>query len=141
VTSFHEDFERPRTVETSSNRSFGFVFTAFFAFVGFWPLVHSQPVRWWAAALAVVFLVLALVAPGLLKPLNKAWAAFGLLLHKIVTPIIMALMFFGAVMPMGWLMRAFGKRPIPAGFDRNAESYWVIRDPPGPAPDTMKHQF
>ncbi len=141
MTSFHEDFERPRAVETSSNRSFGFVFAAFFAFVGFWPLVHQQPIRWWAAGLGAIFLVLALAAPALLMPLNKTWAAFGLLLHKIVTPIIMGLLFFGAVTPMGWLMRAFGKRPIPVGFDRNAKSYWVLRTPPGPAPETMKQQF
>jgi hypothetical protein len=141
VTSFHEDFERPRTVETSSNRSFGFVFAGFFALIGFWPLVHEQPIRWWAVGLAGLFLILALVAPALLTPLNKAWAAFGLLLHKIVTPVIMGLLFFGAVTPMGWLMRAFGKRPISGGFDRSATSYWVIRTPPGPAPETMKQQF
>ena len=97
--------------------------------------------RWWSLAIAGVFLVLSLFYPQLLAPLNRLWTRFGLLLHNIVNPIVLGLLFFVVVTPIGLLMRLFGKRPLNIDFDRETTSYWIDREPPGPAPETMKQQF
>lgn len=125
----------------SSNRSFGLVFTVVFALVAGWPLLHDAPPRLWAAAVAAAFLVIALAAPSLLTPLNRLWTQFGLLLHRIMSPLVMSILFFIGVTPIALLMRLTGKDPLNLRFDPTAKSYWIERDPPGPAPETMKHQF
>jgi len=124
-----------------SERSFGLVFAVFFAIVALWPLKSGGEVRLWAAGLAGVFLVIALIHPALLKPLNLVWFKFGLLLHKIMTPLIMGLLFFLTVTPIGLLMRATGKDPMRLKRHPATNSYWITRDPPGPAPASMKNQF
>ena len=97
--------------------------------------------RIWALVVAAFFAGTALTMPRLLAPLNNLWFRFGLLLHKIVNPFVMGLFFFLTVTPTGLLMRAMGKTPLQLGFDHKAETYWIIRTPPGPAPETMKRQF
>ncbi|MBI2240889.1 MAG: hypothetical protein HYU59_08820 [Magnetospirillum gryphiswaldense] len=124
-----------------SERSFGLVFAVFFTLVGLWPLKSGGDIRLWALAAAVAFLVAALAVPKWLNPLNLLWFKFGLLLHKIMTPLIMGLLFFVTVTPIGVLMRATGKDPMRLKRDPAATSYWIKRDPPGPAPDSMKNQF
>lgn len=125
----------------SSDRSFGLVFTIFFGVIGLWPLLHGAPVRVWAWAASGVFLLAALVRPQLLGPLNRLWTRFGLLLHHVVSPVAMGVIYFGAILPMGLLMRALGKRPLQLGFDHDAKSYWIPRDPPGPDSKTMSDPF
>ena len=105
------------------------------------PLLHDNPVRWWALAAAAVFCGLALLLSRALAPLNRLWSRFGLLLSKIVSPIVLALLYFLTVVPVGLLMRLSGKDPLRLRFDPKAESYWIPRTPPGPAPDSMKNQF
>ncbi len=139
-SNFHEDY-RQDAVRSSSNRSFGVVFAAVFAIVALWPLTHAGVARVWAVAIAVAFLAVALARPSLLAPLNRAWTAFGLLLHKITNPLIMGLVFYGAVTPTALIMRALGKDPLRRRFDRDATSYWIEREPPGPEPDSMNRQF
>ena len=138
---FHEDFGRSDEVKGSSDRTFGLVFTVLFTLIGLWPLIGGAGVRVWSLAIAAAFLALALVKPALLRPLNRLWMRFGLLLHKVVSPLIMGLLFYVTVTPIGLLMRLVGKDPLGRGFDPEAESYWIQRDPPGPAPETMKNQF
>ncbi|KAF0225567.1 MAG: hypothetical protein FD176_253 [Rhodospirillaceae bacterium] len=128
-------------VQMGSERSFGIVFAVVFVLIGLWPLKAGGDLRLWALGLAVLFLVAAFVAPKLLKPLNLVWFKFGLLLHKIMTPLIMGLLFFLTVTPVGMLMRATGKDPMRLKRDPAATSYWISRDPPGPQPDSMKNQF
>ena len=139
----HEDFSREEVVEGSSDRAFGIVMAVFFASVGLWPLVFgSTPaVRWWALAVATIFGALALIRPATLAPLNRLWLRFGLLLAKIVSPVVLGLLFYTTVAPIGLVMRAFGKDPLRLQRDPAATSYWIAREPPGPAPDTMKNQF
>jgi len=139
-SNFHEDY-RQEEVRSSSDRSFGIVFAVVFAIVALWPVAGGGAVRIWAAAVAAVFLVVALAWPAGLAPLNRLWTAFGLVLHKITNPIFMGLVFFGAVVPTALIMRALGKDPLRLRFDRGAESYWIEREPPGPAADTMNQQF
>jgi hypothetical protein len=80
------------------------------------------------------------ISPAALAPLNRM-DAFRLLLHRIVSPLVLGVMFFGVVTPMGLVMRALGKDPLRLRFDRDARSYWIDRRPPGPAPDTLNNQF
>ena len=95
----------------------------------------------WTGGIAVLFLAAALLCPVALKPLNRLWFKFGLLLHKVVNPIMMAFVFFGAVLPSGLVMRALGKDPLRLKRQPDANSYWIERRPPGPAPKSMKDQF
>jgi Saxitoxin biosynthesis operon protein SxtJ len=139
--STHEDFARTEEIRGSSDRSFGLVFTGAFLLVGVWPLMSRQPVKAWALGLAAAFLIVSLVRPAALAPLNRAWLCVGLLLQRIVSPVVLGMLFFLTVTPIGLLMRLTGKNPLHLGFDREAQSYWIDRRPPGPAPDTMPRQF
>lgn len=137
----HEDFRRKADLEGSSDRSFGIVMAVFFALIAILPAIHDPAsVRWWAAALAAVFLGFALLRSEVLRPFNRLWQRLGLLLSKIVSPIVLSLLFFSVVTPVGLLMRAFGKDPL--RLRRNGSpSYWIMRQPPGPPPMSMEDQF
>jgi predicted membrane metal-binding protein len=139
----HEDFTRKETVQGSSDRSFGFVMAAFFALVALFPLLHGplSSIRWWALVVAAAFLALALLWTAPLRPLNRAWLKLGLLLSKIVSPVVMMVLFYATVTPVGVLMRLAGKDPLRLRRNAAAASYWIPREPPGPAPDSMKQQF
>ena len=137
----HEFQPRTEVVKTSSDRSFGLVFAGFFALVGGLS-VYSGGDRWplWFA-LAAAFAGIAMAAPRTLAPLNWLWAKLGLLLHRIVSPVVLGLIFYACILPIGWLMRMSGKDPLRLRLEPGAQSYWIHRDPPGPAPDTFKNQF
>ena len=137
----HEDLHRHDDVAVGSERAFGIVFAVVFTVIALFPLLGGGPPFWWALAVAAAFLVLALAAPRVLRPLNLLWFRFGLLLHKVVSPLIMGLLFFVTVTPMALALRLLGKDPLRRSFDPAADSYWIHRDPPGPAPETMKNQF
>ena len=139
--SFHEDLTRGHEVKAGSERALGIVFAVVFTVIGLWPLLSHGAIRPWALIVAGIFMALSLLAPKLLKPLNWLWFRFGLLLHKIVNPIIMALLFFTTVTPIALIMKLVGKDPLNRRFDSSADSYWIERQPPGPDPDTMRNQF
>lgn len=128
-------------VTPGSERGFGLVFAAVFALVAVWPLIGGGAVRLWAAGAAGAFFALAFLAPCLLRPLNIVWFKFGLVLHKIVNPIVMGGIFFVTITPIALLMRAIGKDPLHRRPDPHADSYWIVRAPPGPDPESMKNQF
>jgi predicted membrane metal-binding protein len=137
----HEPIQSYRAVTQSSNRAFGLVFAAVLGIVGVWPFLrYGQPLRLWALCAALVFLGLAIFAQERLEPLSRLWFKLGLVLHSVVSPLIMGLLFFGAVTPMGFVMRVFGKDllRLRRGSQR---SYWIIREPKGPAAGSMKNQF
>lgn len=137
-----ESFARDPDELKSSDRAFGRIMAAFFAIVAGFQLWYHRPlVAGILVAIALVFALLAQVRPTALHRLNLLWFKLGLLLHKVVNPIVMAVIFYGAVVPTGLLMRLFGKRPLALTRDPAAASYWIARDPPGPAPDSMKRQF
>ena len=139
----HEDFGRKEEVKGSSDRSFGLVMAAFFALVGLAPLLHAphDSVRVWALGLASAFFLLAVLWRAPLRPLNTLWHKLGLLLFHIVSPLALGLLFYLTITPIGLLMRACGKDPLRLRRDPSAASYWIPRDPPGPPPASMKHQF
>lgn len=139
--SFHEDLDRSHSAETGSDRAFGVVFAVFFAAIGFFPLVKGDLPYWWALVFAGVFLVVVAAAPAVLAPLNRLWMRFGGLLHRIMTPVILGVVFFTTVIPIGMLLRLLGKDVISLQFEPERESYWVDREPGEPEPETMKNQF
>lgn len=137
----HESFDRGEPVGRSSNRVFGFVFATFFLIVGLFPLLGGGGVRVWSAGVSAAFLLLALVVPKALGPLNALWMRFGQLLHHVVNPIVLGILFYFVVTPTGLVMRLLGKDLLRLRFDRSAKSYWIERRPPGPRPDSLNHQF
>jgi len=143
--TFHESLSVHDDVKVGSARSFGLVFATVFIIIALLPLLslsgQQGSLGLWALIVAAVFAITALTMPHLLEPLNKLWFRFGLLLHKIVNPLIMGLLFFVTVTPTGLLMRSLGKTPLKLGFDKSLESYWITRTPPGPEPQSMKRQF
>lgn len=141
TNAVHEDLDRQEVIKGSSDRGFGIVFTVVSAIVGLWPLLSGENPRNWALAAAGFFLLATLVRPSVLAPLNWVWTRFGLVLHKVTNPIIMGVVFFGTVMPIGLIMRGLGKDPLSRKLDRQARTYWMDRVPPGPSPESMKNQF
>ena len=139
--NLHEDLAREDDIVGSSDRAFGLTLAAVFAVIGVVRLVlgHSYA-GWWLGA-AAVMLAFALAWPAALAPLNRLWLRFGLVLYKVVNPLVMGLVFFTTVIPIGLLMRALGKDPLRLRREPAAGSYWIAREPPGPEPDTMKNQF
>ena len=138
----HESFDRVEKVKRSSDRSFGFVIGAAFLLIGILPSLHApHHPRWWAIAAAIFFAALAQWQPAVLAPLNKIWQRLGLLLHRIVSPVILGLLFYTTILPVGVLMRAFGNDPMRRKFDPSADSYWVLREPPGASSESMTQQF
>jgi hypothetical protein len=128
-------------VKQSSNRAFGVVFAVFFALVAVLPLIRHHAVRIWALPPAALFLLAALAAPKALTPLNRAWTALGTLLHAVVNPLVLGILFYFVFTPFGWVLRRMGKdflrlRPVPG-----AHTYWIPRQPPGPSPESMSRQF
>lgn len=129
------------SIEVGSTRSFGVVFSIVFALIGVYPLLGGNSVRIWSLAIAGAFLLIVLVAPNLLRPLNLLWFRFGLLLARVVNPLVMLIVYITTIVPIGLLLRAFGKDLLRKRLDPDAPSYWIERNPAGPEPESMKEQF
>jgi hypothetical protein len=137
----HEALRRDEVAKTSSERSFGLVFAGFFsllAALGLWNGTGRWPI--WLG-LAVGMLVLALAAPKVRAPANWVWSKFGLLLHAVFSPLILGILFYVCIAPVGFLMRLSGKDPLRLRYEPEANSYWIKRLPPGPEPGTFRNQF
>jgi hypothetical protein len=137
----HEDFSREHIAGGPSERSFGIVFTVFFAAVALWPALDHRPIRPWALAVSGAFLLLALAAPAALRVPNRLWMRVGLLIGRITNPIVTGLMFYLVFTPGALMMRILGKDPLRLRPDARADSYWIPRQPPGPEPESMIRQF
>jgi hypothetical protein len=141
MATIHENYTRNEIVTGASDRSFGIVMTAAFTLMSLLNWWHQGHGWRWTIGIAAVFLAATLFYPGVLKPLNQLWLKLGMLLHKVVNPIVMALVFFGTVLPTGLVMRALRTDPLRLKREPNVDSYWIERCPPGPAPESMKDQF
>ena len=141
ANSTHEDLSRDEVVVRGSDRSFGFVMAGGFAVLSLLNFWHAGRVWPYMLLVAAFFALSGFLYPALLGPLNRAWFKFGLLLHKVINPIILGLVFYGAVLPTGLIARACGKDLLRLELQPKAESYWIIRQPPGPAANTMTDQF
>jgi hypothetical protein len=140
-SSTHEAVNRPETVSVGSDRSFGIVFTVFCAIVAlvqFW--LGSRAFWGWLIA-AAVFAGFALVYSRALRPLNLLWFKFGMLLHQVLSPLILGILFYAVFTPIGLSMRLAGRRPLNLRYDPAAHSYWIQRRPPAPPPGSFDRQF
>jgi len=137
----HEDLRREHEIQGSSDRSFGLVFAGFFALMGGLRWLHAKPYWEYPLGAAALFGVVALAYPRLLAPANRLWLKLGLLLFKVVNPVVMFVLYGVAIVPIGLLLRVLGKDPLNLRFDAAAQSYWIPREPPGPSPESMKNQF
>ena len=124
-------------IKIGSNRSFGIVFFTVFLIIATYPLINNGEIRIWFLILSLVFLILGLLNSKILYPLNKIWFKFGLLLGKLVLPLIMAIIFFLVVTPIGILMRVLNKDLLNLKFNKN-KSYWIEKNE---QKSKMKNQF
>jgi large-conductance mechanosensitive channel len=133
-----ESFREQLAESEVTDRGFGIVMSAFFLFIAFVRILRGGEVRWWAAGISVVFLALALAAPRSLRKLKTGWLILGLLLGRIVNPIVLSIFFFLVVTPTAILMRLSGRDPLRLRRDPAATTYWEPKT--GPESD-MTLQF
>jgi hypothetical protein len=138
--STHESFTREEPATPGSDRIFGLVMAAALAVVGLLNGWHAGRLWPWELLGAVLFGLAAWLRPSSLNPLNRLWMKLGLVLHRIVNPIVMGLLFYGTILPTGLVMRLRGRDLLRLKRDPGADSYWITR-PPGPQPETMRDQF
>jgi len=124
-------------IKISSNRSFGIVFFIVFLLIGTYPLINNESIRIWSLVISLIFLVLGFINSNLLSPLNKLWFEVGIFLGKIISPIIMGIIFFLVVTPIGLIMRLIGKDLLNIKYSDN-KSYWIEKTGPK---SKMKNQF
>jgi hypothetical protein len=123
-------------IKRKDNITFGILFFVFFLIIGLYPLKSHGAIRIWAVLFSLVFIIITIMRPNLFTFLNKLWIKFGILLGKIISPIVMALVFFFVVTPIGVLVRILKKDVM--GLKRGASSYWINREN---KLQSMKKQF
>ena len=124
-------------IKIGSNRSFGIVFFVVFLLISLYPLLNEENIRIWSLIISFIFLVLGIFNSKILSPLNKVWFKFGILLGKVISPVVMGLVFFLVVTPTGILMKIFRKDLLNLKFNNN-KSYWIEKTGPK---SKMKNQF
>ena len=124
-------------IKISSNRSFGIVFFIVFLLIALYPLLKDNDLRIWSLVISFIFLILGLINSKILTPLNRLWFKFGLLLGKFISPLIMGIIFFAVVTPIGIIMRLLKKDLLNLKYNKK-ETYWI--DKSGPK-SKMKNQF
>ena len=124
-------------IKISSNRSFGIVFFVVFLLIALYPLLEGNDLRIWSLIISFIFLALGLINSKILTPLNRLWFKFGLLLGKFISPLIMGIIFFVVVTPIGIMMRLFKKDLLNLKYNKK-ESYWIEKSGPK---SKMKNQF
>jgi hypothetical protein len=124
-------------IKRSSNKNFGIVFFIVFILIALWPLLNNETYRLWAVIIALIFLILGIIDSKFLTPLNILWFKFGLLLGKIVSPLVMGIIFFFVVTPIAMLMKVFNKDLLNLRYN-NKNSYWIEKNEPK---SKMKNQF
>jgi len=124
-------------IKISSNRSFGVVFFIVFLLIAIYPLINQGEIRIWSVLISLLFLILGIVNSKILTPLNKVWFKFGIFLGKIISPVVMGIIFFLVVTPIAFLMRMLKKDLLNLKLNKNS-SYWIEKTDPK---STMKNQF
>ena len=124
-------------IKISSNQSFGFVFSFIFLIIALWPLLHMESIRHWSIAISIIFFILGVINSKILTPFNRLWFKFGILLGSIISPIIMLIIFFFVVTPIGLFMRIIGKDLLYLK-KNNKKTYWIKKEN---LKSSMKNQF
>tara|TARA_B100000767_G_C19683177_1_gene500523 strand:- start:187 stop:564 length:378 start_codon:yes stop_codon:yes gene_type:complete len=125
-------------MEKSSNKNFGIIMAIFFVIIALWPKFYGNEIRIWSIIVSFIFIFFALLVPRYLKTLNILWTKFGFLLGKIIAPIIMMIIFFLIVTPIGLIMRLSQKDILKLKKDKNSSTYWINRTD---EKSNMKNQF
>ena len=125
-------------VESGSEKNFGIVFAVVFLLISLYPLVDNKDVHLWSLIISLIFFLLAYVDPKVLSVPSKLWFKLGLALGAVVAPVVMALVYFSTVVPIGLIMRLMGKDLLRQKLDKNTKSYWIERNEPM---GSMKNQF
>jgi hypothetical protein len=128
--------ENSINIKRKNNITFGILFFIFFLIVGLYPLISNEPIRIWSIIVSLVFLILTIIKPNLFTFLNKLWIKFGILLGKIISPIVMGLVFFFVVTPIVIFIKVLKKDVM--SLKRGASSYWITRED---KIQSMKKQF
>jgi len=124
-------------IKIGSNKSFGIVFFIVFLIISLYPMLKGQDLRLWFLIISFIFLILGMINSSILTPLNKIWFKFGILLGNIISPIVMAIIFFGVVLPTGIVMKILRKDLI--GLKKNNKNtYWIEKKS---QMTSMKNQF
>jgi len=126
-----------KNIQLPSNRNFGLVFFIFFTIISIYPLINNGDIRYWTFFIAITFFILGIFDSKLLMPLNKMWMKFGLFLGKIVSPIVMGIIYFLVVTPTSLILKIFNKDVLNLKIN-NGSSYWIKRDT---TKSRMKNQF
>ena len=129
---------KQKEIKTGSNKSFGIVFFVIFIIIALWPLLKDENIRVWSIIVSITFLTLGLLNSKILTPLNKLWMRLGILLGAIVSPIVMGVIYFGVITPIGLIMKLFGKDVLNLKIDTNKNTYWTLKKK---IPSKMKDQF
>lgn len=124
-----------------SNRSFGWTFTVVFVAAGLYGLWQGGALLSWLLAAAAVMALVTTMRAAWLAPLNRAWMKLGELMGRVVSPVVLGVIFFGVFTPVGLAMRLSGRDAMARRFDRRLNSYWVEREPPGPADGSYRNMF
>ena len=124
-------------IKLGSNKSFGIVFFVLFLLIPLYPLINNENIRLWSLIISLIFLVLGILNSKILSPLNKIWFKFGIFIGKIISPIIMGIIFFLVVTPIGLIMRLFGKDVLNLKYN-DYKTYWIEKTGPK---SKMKNQF
>jgi Saxitoxin biosynthesis operon protein SxtJ len=139
--NLHEDLRREDRTVGPSDRKFGLTLGSILAVIAVVKVIEHSVWGAITGVLAAILIGSALVRPALLSTPNHIWLKLGLLLHRIVNPIIMAILFYSTITPIGLLMRALGKDPLRLKLDKAAASYWLARSDERPQSDSMRQQF
>ena len=125
-------------IKIGSNKSFGIVFFIFFLLVSLYPLTNDESIRYWSLTISIIFLILGLLNSNLLSPLNNIWFRLGILLGKLISPLIMGIIFFLVVTPISLIMKIIKKDLLNLKFRKDKETYWIEKTEPK---SKMKNQF
>ncbi len=124
-------------IKIPSEKSFGIVFAVLFFLIAVYPLINSGEIRYWSLILSLLFLILGLLKSKILTPLNKLWFKFGIFLGKVISPLVMGIIFFLVITPIAILMRLMRKDLLNLKFN-SSNSYWIKKEG---IKSKMKNQF
>jgi len=138
---FHEDFSREQLPEPGSTRSFAITMAVVLGGVGSYLLFKSQPMAYVLLSVAAVFLLLEWIWSRALEPFNWLWFKLGMLMGMVMSPVVMGIIFFAVVTPIGLIRRLGGADSLRLKKDPPCDSWWQEREPPGPDPEQLPRQF
>ena len=125
-------------VESGSEKSFGIIFAVVFLLISIYLLEENKGLHLWPLIISLISFLLAYLAPKVLSVPNKLWFKLGIGVGSIFAPVVMAVIYFSTVVPIGLIMKLIGKDLLRQKLDKNAKSYWIERNEPM---GSMKDQF